>query len=175
MNNLRMRKKCIVVDKKSRIFPIGGAKEHLMHPTFYCFNISWLRIVSKRHQWLAIFNQPDFVALVDDSKTNRWENHRAKKKRNKRKTHCHEASLYEGCEHVWPNGNHDVPEVQRWDGAAVGLVTLDESLSRVFQLHLLQRGEVRRKEGRQGVSAYTKLILLCTYVGQTPLWVAFRN
>lgn len=135
--------------KKSLIFPVGGAKEHLMHPTFYCFNISWLRIVSKRHQWLAIFNQPDFVALVDDSKTNRWENHRAKKKGKKRKTHRHEAFLYEGCEHVWPNGNHDVPEVQRWDGAAVGLVTLDESLSRVFQLHLLQNGEVRRKEGRQ--------------------------
>lgn len=71
--------------KKSLIFPIGGAKEHLMHPTFYCFNISWLRIVSKRHQWLAIFNQPDFVALVDDSKTNRWENHRAKKKGKKEK------------------------------------------------------------------------------------------
>lgn len=51
----------------------------------------------------------------------------------------------------------------------MGLVTLDESLSRMFQLHLLQNGEVRRKEGRQGVSAYTKLILLCTYVGQTPL------
>lgn len=60
------------------------------------------------------------------------------------KTHRHEAFLHEGSEHVWPDGDHDVPEVQRGDGAAVGLVPLDESLTRMFQLHLLWRREERR-------------------------------
>lgn len=46
-----------------------------------------------------------------------------------KKKHRHEAFLHEGCEHVRPDGDHDVPEVQCRDGAAVGSVPLDESLS----------------------------------------------
>lgn len=63
------------------------------------------------------------------------------------KTHRHEALLHEGCEDVWPDGDHDVPEVQGRDGAAVVLVPLDESLPRMFQLHLLRKGVWRRVEG----------------------------
>lgn len=47
------------------------------------------------------------LAPVDESKTNGGENRRAKQK-----THRHEAFLHEGCEHVRPDGDHDVPEVQ---------------------------------------------------------------
>lgn len=154
--------------KKSLIFPIGGAKEHLMHPTFYCFNISWLKIVSKRHQWLAIFNQPDFVALVDDSKTNRWENHRAKKKGKKEKPTATRHSSTKGVSMC---------------GRMVTMMSLKSSRcglghagwKPVARVPAASPAEWRGEEEGGEASAYTKLILLCTYVGQTPLWVAFIN
>lgn len=80
-------------------------------------------------------------------KTNRDE-HNTQQNKN---THRHEAFLHEGLEHVWPDSDQDVPEVHGWDGAAVGSVPPDQSLSRMFQLHLLWKGEERRKEGSLGI------------------------
>lgn len=48
----------------------------------------------------------------------------------------------------------------------MGLVPLDESLPRMFQLHLLAEGG---EEGRVGVRSYSECVLLDTYVGHTPL------